>query len=407
MKNKINLILIGILLIILIPNVASLGISPGRTTLDYKPEMQKEIQLSILNKEYKTMKVSLTVEGELKDYITLSEESVEFSTLDYSKDISYRINLPDSIKDDPGLHTAEIVALETPGGAEGATHIGATVAVVSQLHIYVPCPGKCIDADLNVLDGGENGTATFIVAVINRGEQKIEKANAEIEIISGGEKVDTVETNALPIESGARTELINKWTASKQGEYIARVTVFYDGKSKTFEKPFTIGDQILSISRIWVSDFRLGGIAKFRILVENKWNQELKDVFANLIIYNRGYTMADIKSASEDIPMQSEKELVAYWDTAGVEEGMYDGKLMIKYGKKSTDRDLSLRLTEDSLEIIGYAAGVEAGKGVSLTTILIVLVVVLLIANISWFVFFRRFMKKRKKIRVSEGVIKA
>jgi len=197
-----------------------------------------------------------------------------------------------------------------------------------------------------------------------------------------------------------RTELSGKWNVNlNSGNYIAKVSVFYDGETKNFEKQFSVGTNMLSIESIFVNNFRLGEIAKLQILVENRWNQNLSDVFANLLVYNQdSQVMADIKSSSEGVPALSKKTLIAYWDTVGVEEGEYNGKLMVKYGQKSSDKNLVLKLTEDSLDIfgVGYAINPSGGKGIDMTMILLVLVIILLVVNLAWFVFFKRFIGKKK-----------
>ncbi|MBM3234298.1 hypothetical protein FJZ19_04365 [Candidatus Pacearchaeota archaeon] len=389
--------ILSILFIAFIPRASAIGIIPGRTTIDFAPGLEKDVGFSVINNEQKEMQVSLKVQGELAEYITLKETSVKFLSSEDEKKFSYKMKLPEKLE--PGLHTAEIVALEIPKSAEEGTFIGATVAVVSQLYVYVPCPGKCIEADLNVLDADQNMTARFIVPVINRGKTKIDEAKAEIDIYSGADKIASIETDKLPIEPGARTELTSTWFANvTRGSYLAKVRVYYDKETKTFEKEFMVGTSILDIERVWVSDFKLGGIAKFRILVENKWNQELKQVFANLLIYDKlNEIMSDLKSASEDIPSLTTKELVVYWETAGINVGEYRGKLIIKYGKKSTDRELILRVREDSLDVFGtgYAVSSEAG-GLSIKTIAWIVIILLVLTNVAWFVFFKRKKSQEK-----------
>jgi len=400
-RFKFTILLMVSLLPVLIflPRVNALGITPGRTTIDFSSGLEKEVVFSVINNEHKNMQVLLTVQGELNKSITLFDNLIEFMPSEESKQFKYKVKLPEKLG--VGLHTAEIVALEIPKGEEGGTFVGATVAVVSQLYVYVACPGKCIDADLNVLDAETNGTATFIVPVINRGKLGIGEARAVIDIYTKlNEKIATVETDAWPIEPGARTELSGKWNVNANpGEYLAKVTVFYDGESKRFEKQFSVGTKMLTIESILVNEFTLGEIAKLQILVENRWSQELKGVFANLLVYNpEGQTMADVKSAAEDIPALSKKELIAYWDTVGVREGEYDGKLMVKYGEKSTDKNLILRVSADSLDITGVGYAIRRrGGGVDLTTILLILVILLLVVNLAWFVFFKRFLNMRKQ----------
>jgi len=404
------LIIFGIFFcIFLIPKSFALGITPGRTTIEYKKGLEQEVSLSILNSEHKNMQVLLTVQGELNDSVTLFNGLVEFLPSEESKSFKYKLSLPEGIAKSPGLHSAEIVALEIPRAGEQGTYVGATVAVVSQIHVYVACPGKCIDADLNVLDAEQNSTATFIVPVVNRGELGIGEARAIIDIYTSlNEKVGTVETDSWPIQAGSRTELSGKWDVNvNQGDYLAKVSIFYDGESKSFEKQFSVGIQTLSVESILVNDFHLGEIAKLKILVENKWNKELESVFANLLVYNNeDQIMADVKSATESIPALTKKELIAYWDTVGVKEGEYNGKLMVRYGEKSSDKNLILKIKEDSLEFIGmgYAIMRKQGEGIKLTTILLILVIVLLIANLSWFIFFRKFLRKRKEKKSGRGL---
>ena len=412
LKVFLILVLLTILilnLIILIPRADALGITPGRTTLDYEQGLEREITFSVLNNEHKNMQVLLMIQGELNDSVILFDNMIEFMPSEEAKQFKYKVKLSEKIAKEPGLHTAEIVALEIPTVSDKGTYVGATVAVVSQLHVYVACPGKCIEAVLNVLNAEQNSTATFIVPVINRGKLGIGEVRAVIDIYTSlNEKITTIETDYLPLEAGKRTELSAKWQVNvPSGSYLAKVTVFYDGESKSFEKQFAVGSQMLSIESILVNNFQLGEIAKLQILVENRWNQELKSVFANLLVYNKeSQVMADVKSATEDIPALAKKELIAYWDTVGVEEGEYNGKLMVKYGTKTSDRNLILKVSQNSLDItgVGYAIRPSGGKGINMTTILLVLVIILLIVNLAWFVFFRRFIGKKKETKTSKVI---
>jgi len=396
LSSWISMFIISLLLILItLPGISPLGITPGRTTLMYEPGMEKDIQFSVLNNQNKDMQVIFMVQGELNSSIKLKENIIEFSSSEESKQFSYNFIVPEGIERNPGLHTAEIMALEVPKADAGGTYVGATVAVVSQLYFYVPYPGKYVDADLNVLDAESNGTATFIIPVINRGKLGIGEVRGVIDVYNSfNEKIASINTDYYSLEPGKRTELSAKWDVNTlPGDYLARFSVFYDGETRNFEKQFIIGIKGVSIESILVNNFILGEIAKMQILVHNRWNEDLNDVYANLIVYDNDYqTMADVKSASEKIPALSEKELIAYWDTIGVQEGEYDGKLMIKYGEKSTDKNLLLKVGQDRLEVIGvgYAIRGDRGGGVNMVAILLVLVIILLIVNVAWFIFFKR-----------------
>ncbi|MFA5856449.1 MAG: hypothetical protein WC867_03760 [Candidatus Pacearchaeota archaeon] len=405
MKNKNLLFIIGMIYLIgFISGVLSLGITPGRTTIDFELGKEKEIEFDILNNEHKNMKVFLMIGGELNDSIELSESFVEFSASEESKHLKYKVKLTgkEKLKQEPGLHIGEVIAIEVPSGSVQGSVVGSTVAVVTQLYVYVACPGKCIDTDLNVFDAESNGTATFVVPVVNRGKTGIGNVRAIIDIYSPmNEKLDSVQSDSAALDVGSRTELTAKWDIKLgTGSYLAKVTVFFDEESKSIDKQFNVGDKALSIESIFVNNFQLGQIAKLQILVENRWNQDLNSVYANLLVYNdEQQVMADIKSAGENLPPLTKKELIAYWDTVGVAEGEYTGKLMVKYGEKSADRNLVLKVGEDNLDVtgVGYAIRPQVGgKGTDITTILLILVIILLVVNLAWFVFFKRIMGKNK-----------
>jgi len=148
-KNKItklvSVVFVSLfVMILLMEGVFALGITPGRTTLDYEAGLEKEIELSIINNEHKPMEVALfsIMQDDLNGSLTLFKDHLKFLPSEDRKTLRYKIKLPDRMS--PGLHIGEIVAAEIPQTVEGETSIGATVAVVSQIYIYVPYPGKLI-----------------------------------------------------------------------------------------------------------------------------------------------------------------------------------------------------------------------------------------------------------------------
>jgi len=144
-------LLVVLLVMLLTPNIMAIGITPGRTTIDFEAGLEKEIEFKVINNEHKNMRVSLfsMMEDGLGSII-LFEDYLDFEPSESEKILRYKIKLPAELT--PGLHIGEIIAVETPRASEADTFVGATIAVVSQLYIYVPCPGKCIEADLEVLD---------------------------------------------------------------------------------------------------------------------------------------------------------------------------------------------------------------------------------------------------------------
>jgi len=399
--NKINLkIILVLVFIFLLANVSALGITPGRTSMNFEAGLHKDVSFSVLNTEKKDMNIIFAVKGDLAEYIILNQASSVILSTENSKSFSYSVDLPGSFAK-PGLYEGEIMVIETPKDfdEEGA-FVGATVAVISQVHVYVPYPNKYVEAELNVLEN--NGKLTFIVPVISRGKLDIVNIKANIDIFNGAEeKIASLETNTDTLNSLERKELFVDWNPEvNPGRYKAVVTVRYDNEVATVLKEFNIGEMFLEILEINIKDFELGEIAKFDALVENKWSSNLKDVYLNILVYNsEGEIMADFKSPTYDINSLSKSEMVAYWDTAGVHEGTYEGKLILKYGEKATDKNIQMKISQYDLEVVGFTGHVLVkGKGGSLNWnfILILIVGILVVANVIWFVLIKRLLKKKR-----------
>jgi len=392
-------VLLTLIAIFFLPLISCIGITPGRTSLNFEPGMSQDISFSVVNSEHKEMSVVISVRGDLADYITLKQTYGEFSKEEEIKSFTYSLNLPLKLAE-PGLHDAEIVVLEMPKNIEeGGTSVGATVAVISQLHVYVPYPDKYVDAELNIDES--DGKITFLIPVINRGKLDIVNLKADIDIYDGSDqKIDALETNTDSLLSLERKELSAVWDVSvNPGRYKAIVTIRYDNEIETILKEFNIGERFLEILEIVVNDFELGSIAKFNALVENKWSADLKDVYLNILVYNdEGEIMADFKSPTYDINALEKSEMVAYWDTAGVHKGTYDGNLILKYGEKTTERNIEMKITEYSIDVIGLTGRVSVKRGSSynINNLLFILLGFLVIANIVWFVVVKRLIKRKK-----------
>ena len=303
---------------------------------------------------------------------------------------------------EPGKYETEIVALETPKDIkQKGTFVGATVAVITQLHVYVPYPNKYLEAEVNVIESAEDREIIFLIPVINRGKLDIVDAIALIDIYSGaGDKIKTITSDSVSLASLERKEMVAKWKLDvNPGRYKAVVTLRYDDETTSISKEFNVGEMFLEILEINIKDFELGGIAKFDSFVENKWSEDLKDVYLNIIVYNdEGEIMADFKSPNYEIGALSKMEIIAYWDTAGVKKGTYDGKLILKYGERSTERDIQLKITDDSIKVMGITGHVtvKSRGAFSLTNILIMVIILLIVVNIIWFIVVKKMMKRRK-----------
>jgi hypothetical protein len=378
--------------------VNALGVTPGRSTIDFEAGLEKTSTFTITNNEHKKFNAYIYTEGTLGEYITFEEQIIEFTESDNSKKFTYNLKLPERL-DPPGDHWGKIVVMELPEGweaPEGETRIVATVAVMHQVRVKVPYPGKFLQLDLSVQEAVPGEPVNFFVKLYNLGKEDIAKAQATIEIIGPtNEVIATLETKAASIKSMAKGELFGNWKAEvNPGMYHAAVTVRYDGEVGKASKNFYVGNMLIDILGVSVKDFRLGGVAKFDILAESKWNQPINDVYAHMVINDQqDNKVADFKSASLNMESYEKAHMYAYWDTEGVQEGDYMAKLALHYGDRVTEKEISTRvgLNDIKMDIVGVSAGaVTSEEGLLEQSPLIILVVVLIAINLSWFFYFRK-----------------
>ena len=394
--RKLIILLLGIFMI---SSVFALGVTPARTTLDFEPGLSRSVEFQILNSGNEDMKIVFSAQGELADYISLSVADAEIGATEGSKTFSYTLNLPQSLS--PGLHTGEVFAMQLPTGSTSeGSQILATLAVRTQVHLYVPYPGKYANAKMYVYGANVGEDVKFVIPVISAGEFDLTSVRANVDVYNKlNEKVSSFNTDSISVASGARKELVYNWKADVPiGDYIAKASLIYDDGTIELEEVFSIGSEELELQEISVNDFSLGEIAKLEMLVENKWSEPIGGAHIETTIKNdRGGVVSSFKSASYDVGALSKQVFVSYWDTAGVKIGTYETEVSINYADKSSKKGLQFDVEENRLTVIGlgYVISADGGDGSNtLMYILIGAVVVLILINLLWFVVFRRKFKK-------------
>jgi len=393
-EGKMNRKILTLFFVILIiSNVAAVGVTPGRRTFDYEAGKTENVQFSVINSENKEVNVAVFVEGELAEHVALSDVAFSMSSGDERKDLFYTLTMPPDLK--PGQHETDIIIMQLSGqSGTGETFIGAAVGTASQLLINVPYPGKFVEAEMSVVD--EEGKIQFVIPVVSRGNLDIARVGAEIEIFSSlNEKIGTLKTNSVSLASRERKEISVLWEPDvSPGPYRAVATIAYDEQTLKIEKEFDVGAKKLSMEGVAVNDFSLGEIAKFEIFVQNHWSESVKGAFAQMQIFNDdGKAIADFNSANYDLPPNEKTLMVAFWDSEGVKEGKYDSTLFLRYGDSSEQKNLELQVSKNEIKIIGAGfiiAPIENIAGGMSTKVLAGVIIFLVVVNLSWFVFLRK-----------------
>lgn len=392
--KKINLFLVFSLMLLLVSNVSSLGISPGRKIIDFLPSQEVSGSFKIINSEDRQLSLSVSVNGDLEERFILSEKIISLNPGE-EKIVDYKFNLPEGLS--PGNHIQEIVVSESSLSSEGS--IGATVGVISQVYIKVPYPGKYAELEFNIESAEVGQSVLFSIIASNVGEESIEDLSAIIDIFDRDDnRIGTISSEKIKIPKGDKKSLSVSWKADVEaGEYLARAKISYAEENIELEKDFRIGVETLDLNSVIVKQYSLGGIAKFEMNVQSKWSEDISNVYSQTNVFDSNKKMiADFKSPTDDIFALANQTLFSYWDTEGIKEGIYDAVIYLRYGEKFSKRDVQFEVGKNNLRTLGlgYVISGTQSSGGNIVTLLVVVIVILVLLNFLWFVIFRRKFKK-------------
>jgi len=268
----------------------------------------------------------------------------------------------------------------------------------------VPYPGIYAEAGLEVIAAEDSKQVDFAIPILNRGKVDIERASANVEVYdSSGKRLTTLWSSEIAIPVSERRAITLKWIGDSivSGNYRAVVSVLYDSNLISIERTFRIGDPVLEIEKVSVNDFKLGGIAKFEMLVNSKWGDTIERVSSKIDVFaDEGNVIGEFSSPAYDLTPLGKETITSFWDSAGVGVGVYDALLTLRYGEKSLQKNIKLDIRENSLDVIGASYVIssrEEEKKSPVMTVLVVLIVLLTIANAVWFLFLRKKMAKGRR----------
>jgi hypothetical protein len=392
----------ALLFILLLASQAmAFGVAPSREIVPYKPGTLTE-NVRILNSERMNGTVAIYLSGDLADYATVEKQVMRISADQTEIPFSYTVNLPSSGLE-PGERTLDVRVVQLPEKdivPQDKSIVFVGVMVAHQLRVQVPYPGTYAQGELFVGNAQVGAAVPFSVAIYNKGDGALTATGFVTIKGPTNEELGRATLSSQKVESGQEGKLEGQADVKlNAGEYIAEAVITYgDGRQLLLRKSFYVGNLLVDIQSLSVKDFKLGNIAKFDIKVASKWNQPLNDVYGELFILDKtGSPIASFKTGTTTLGSYATDVISAFWDTQGVASGEYGLRFVLHYADKQSERLFRTVIGLDSIVVdMGGAAGAVTGispKATGQVSIMTVLVIILIIVNIGWFVYFKRFRK--------------
>jgi hypothetical protein len=402
-KNAMMILLVLSIFIFSSAIAYGLGVAPSREIAQYTTEEQT-FTFRIINNDHKNMQVRIYAQGELGQYVTADKAVYDIKSSDEEIPITYTIRIPSNLQ--PGTRSAEIVVLETStdtAGEADKTLLLSALGIVHELRVNVPYPGKYAEGVIYISEGNVNvnDSMLFTASIINKGTERINSIDTQL-IIRGptnGEIARIKGGSLKGLESKTSGKIDTAWTANVEpGMYSAEYVINYDDKILVIRKTFQIGTIHLRITDLTVGPFTLGAVAEFNVNMISEWNQPIDDVFGELqIIDGQGNVLSTIKTNNFQARPLATSSINAYWNTKDMDVGNYDVRVIMHYAEKTSERIFRTVVGINSIvvqdnNILANVITEEPRGGFN--SVLTTLVIILIIINIGWFVYFK-FLKKK------------
>jgi len=381
MPAKIKFLFVFFCLLIIVPAVYSISISPSSIQIQFEPYYKNTYKFTVGDADY----IEVYKKGDLSEYVTINK-----TLFRGAGEFTVTIALPEKIEN-PGKNRIFIGAIEAPDG--GGT-VAAIAAIQTPIDIYVPYPGKYIESSFDAPDVNVDETVNFNLNVNNLGTDDISTVYAVVDVFgSSGSKIASLSSEKIkiPSKSSMNFKMPFDTKGLKAGQYSAKATVFYDGDKKVHEKNFRIGDLVVAINSYTKTIFN-GTINKFEIEVESGWNNKIENVYAVIDVKRRdgSLVISGLKTPTINLDPWEKKSFGIYIDTKGIYSGEYIIVITLNYRDKRT-------VVEDKLMILEQE--VLSPKGFqfnTLTLVLVGIVVLLVIADGIWIMM---HLKKKGNMR--------
>ncbi|MBN2422624.1 hypothetical protein JXB41_05325 [Candidatus Woesearchaeota archaeon] len=380
--NK-KLIINLFVLILLASVVNAFGIAPAHETIYFEPGLEKEITFRIINQDSENLRLAVYAKNELSEYVELPEDVIIVNKDEFEKIIKYKIRLPEKLT--PGERKADILVMDL-GEKESSenTILKANLGIIHQLRVIVPYPGQYLQGMLYISDTDVNKTTTFTISLFNLGKDNIDKIQGSLIIRDPNEQgISSLKTNSISLKNKENAKITSEWNADVlPGTYHVEAIIEYDDKILILEKDFDVGEPLLEIQDLTAYPFKLGTIAKFGIILKNKWNKDISDVYANTrILDDKGTEISQFTTEHLTLPAYSSKEITSYWDTKDSSAGDYLMEIKANYFGRVKEKVYELLVEEDKItvkkdQITGEVTGPGEKHEFNFTYVIIIIVLI-------------------------------
>jgi hypothetical protein len=377
-------------LMLCVSMVFALGVRPVKTNLDFQEHYEGKFK--IVNNDHKDMKVKLYVEGDLENYITLSQTEIEFKSSEEMKTIQFTMNL---VEEElmPGKLEGRIIMEEqlyTKSTAKG--YVAANLKLTHKVFVNLPYPEKYIEAKIDVKE--TDNEVDLITTVKNLGSTDLDEVKPRVDVFSGNEKIASYDNPSEQLTVNEEHSFRNYVRKEKLGigEFKVLSTVNYAEYTLELIEAFTVGNPLINIVR-YDKYFVQEKINELIVEIKSEWNTLIEGIYLEVFAFKDSKQIFSSKTTSFDLGPYEQRKVTSYFDTRGLELGDYDMNLVLHYGNETVVERYEASILDEKAYL--------SKSGRSPITYLLATVIVLLILVVILLAYFALGTNKRFKYSLS------
>ena len=358
----------------------SAGISPATFKEFFEPGDERSYTFrAFVSGENKHANISLN--GDLAIYAQL-----ESGLIKSGEEFTVTLNLPNEL-DKPGYHHLYVRVVDAEVPLSGT--VAGISAIQADVRIFVPYPGKYAEASFEIENINNGEETEYILLVNNLGSEEI-SIEPLIEVYDGeGQKLITsnLDSKDIPTKNSYSFNGTLETSGFSPGEYFTSARIDY-GEEIILNQSFKIGEYVVEIVDY---DYRFtqGKINPLNILVQNKWNNKIEEVFAQVVVTDDGVVVGNTKTVSTNLEPWEIVNLTGYLDATNLESKRYLASISLNYANSSTYKLVAIYIDDAPKSLVlTYAIAVT-----SLIMAIVVSVIVYLFVQLRKL---KKFVLKRK-----------
>lgn len=165
--------------------------------------------------------------------------------------------------------------------------------------------------------------------------------SSRIEVYKDEKIIEVIDLGDVEVisEKELSVEVLLDTSNYSAGDYLAVVFVDYDNESVSIENPFRLGEFSVRLVN-YTKSFRENEIDRFEILVENLWDDDIGEVYAEVNIL--GFDSVGFATSSESLKAWESVVLVGFLDMSKIDGDIFEAEIVLHYDDGSVSEIVEL-----------------------------------------------------------------